>query len=73
MQPPTANYRSLKQGMSLHASLGEAAHACKSIFLSPGGNQSILAKQARDYSTAGEKCTFLIGSWAEFPGDLNNF
>jgi len=26
--------------MPLHATLGEAAHACTSIFLNPGGNRS---------------------------------
>lgn len=60
----------MKQGIPLHTALGEVAHACNSVLLSPEGNQST---QLHMQETAREKCAFLVGSWDGFPGDLHNF
>jgi hypothetical protein len=59
--------------MPLHAALGEATHACKSVLLSPGGNRSTQLHMQETARLLGEKCTFLAGSWADCPGDLHNF
>ena len=62
MQPPTTKSRSLNQGMPLHAALGEAAHACKSIFLGPGGNWSTQLHIQEAAQLLGENAHFRNGA-----------
>ena len=58
MQPPTTKSRSLNQGMPLHVALGEAAHACKSTFLSPERNQSTQLHMKEATQLLGENVHF---------------
>ena len=59
--------------MHLHAALGEAAHACKFVLLSPRGNRSTQLYMQETTRLLEKKCAFLAGSWAGYPGDLHNF
>ena len=52
----------MKQGMPLHATLGEEAHACKSNFLGPGGNQSTKLHMQETTQLLGENVHFWLGA-----------
>jgi len=47
--------------MPLHATLGEVAHACKSIFFSPKGSQSTHLDMQEATQLLGENAHFWLG------------
>ena len=47
--------------MTLHAALGEAAHACKSVFLGPRGNRSNQLHMQEVVRLLGENAHFWLG------------
>lgn len=62
MKPLAAKSRSLNEGMSLHAALGEIAHACKSVFLGLGGNRSTQLHMQEVSQLLGENAHFWKGA-----------
>lgn len=48
--------------MTLHSTLGEETHACKLVFLSPGGNWSTQLHMPEVVQLSGENVHFWLGA-----------
>lgn len=61
MKLPTAKSRYLNPEIPLHVVLGEASHACKLVFLGPGGNWSTQLHMQQFSQLGGKNVHFLEG------------